>query len=225
MTLWQKLLSFFPAFANGNTGAAATLDFTKGGVQSATLNAANVTLTFVLPPGACRLTALLTQDGVGGRLVTWPGIVTWIGGTPPTLIAGAGLTSEVDLLWDGTTCWGSYPSAEGTGLGAVEEVRFAITTAAAQNSATSLPNNAVVIDAELDITTPYSGGATIEVGNAGAPSALMLTTDNTATSTGLYAVHQDTVWAGPATILVTVAGAPAAGAGVCIVRYVKVPQV
>jgi hypothetical protein len=50
------------------------------------------------------------------------------------------------------------------------------------------------------------------------------TADNVPQSTGLYAVHQDTTWAGPALILVTVGGAPGAGAGVCIVRYVVNPQ-
>jgi hypothetical protein len=109
--------------------------------------------------------------------------------------------------------------------GGVQEIRFAITNAAAQNSVTSIPSGAIVVDAELDITTPYSGGATITVGNAGSPALLMGTTDNNPQANGLYQVHQDTTYAGgPATVLVTIAGAPAAGAGFAIVRYIQTPQ-
>jgi hypothetical protein len=109
--------------------------------------------------------------------------------------------------------------------GAVQEIRFAITNAAAQNSVTQIPNNAIVVDAELDIVTPYSGGATITVGNAGSPALLMAAGDSNPQAAGLYQDHQDTVYTGgPATVLVTVAGAPAAGAGFCIVRYVQATQ-
>jgi hypothetical protein len=109
--------------------------------------------------------------------------------------------------------------------GGVQEIRFAIGTGAAQNSVTQIPNGAIVVDAELDIVTPYSGGATISVGNAGTPNLLMLTTDSNPQAAGLYQVHQDTVYAGgPATVLVTVAGGPVAGAGFAIVRYVQGPQ-
>jgi hypothetical protein len=104
--------------------------------------------------------------------------------------------------------------------GAVREIRTAITNAAAQNSATLIPANAIVLDAQLDIVTPYSAGATISVGQAGSVSLLQLTTDNLATVAGLYEVEQDTAWGAAAlAVLVTVTGAPAAGAGFVVVRY------
>lgn len=107
----------------------------------------------------------------------------------------------------------------------VQEIRFAITTAASQSSATQVPSGSIVVDAEVDITTPYSGGATITIGNSGTPSAFMGTGDNNPQSVGLYSAHQDTVWPGAtASVLVTVAGAPAAGAGFAIIRYVPAPQ-
>jgi hypothetical protein len=108
--------------------------------------------------------------------------------------------------------------------GAVQEVRFAITTGATQNSATTLPNNAIVIACELDITTPYSGGATIKVGNSTTTDLLMGTAQNDPQLAALYSLSQDTTFTPSATILVTVAGAPGAGAGFCIVRYVATPQ-
>jgi hypothetical protein len=109
--------------------------------------------------------------------------------------------------------------------GGVQEIRFAITTAAAQNSVTSIPNGAIVVDAELSIVTPYTGGTTITVGNAGSPALLMAATDSAPGAAGLYQVMQDTTFTGgPATVLVTIAGGPVAGAGFAIVRYVQAPQ-
>jgi hypothetical protein len=120
---------------------------------------------------------------------------------------------------------GGSSSPSGGGTAAVTEVKFAIGIDATQTSATIIPANATIVDAELDISTPYDAGTTIEVGSATSLALLQSTTDNVATSTGLYAVHQDTPWgAAGSKVTVTVAGAPAAGAGACIVRYVETPQ-
>ena len=109
--------------------------------------------------------------------------------------------------------------------GGVQEIRFALGTGAAQNSVTQIPNNALVISTEINVTTPYSGGATITVGNAGTPALLQATTDNNPQAAGIYQVMGDTSYTGgPATVLVTIAGAPVAGVGACIVRYVQAAQ-
>jgi hypothetical protein len=107
MALWQKLLAFFPKLAKGNSGAAPSVDWTKGTTQSMTLNSATVTPTFVSPPGGTDLKLFLTQDGTGGRVVSWPGSVTWIGNGPPSLFSAAGSVTEVLFYFDGTTYFGS----------------------------------------------------------------------------------------------------------------------
>jgi hypothetical protein len=109
----------------------------------------------------------------------------------------------------------------GGASGAVQEIRFAIGTGASQASATSIPASAYVTECTVEITTPYSGGTTISVGQTGGSATLFqLTTDNLATANGLYTVNQDTLTAGaPATVSVTIAGAPAAGVGVVIVKF------
>jgi hypothetical protein len=113
---------------------------------------------------------------------------------------------------------GSIPSlTEGVNVA----VRFAITNAAAQNSVSSLPALAVILRAFLDITTPYSAGATITVGTAAVPAAFMDTGDSTPQTNDLYDAPQDVVTTLGGTVLVTVAGAPAAGAGTCCVVYCK----
>jgi len=48
----------------------------------------------------------------------------------------------------------------------VQEIRFPIGTAAAQDSGTPIPNGAIIGERYLDIKTPYSPGATIQGGGA-----------------------------------------------------------
>lgn len=109
----------------------------------------------------------------------------------------------------------------GGASGAVQEIRFAIGTGALQTSTTSIPANAFITEATVEITTPYTGGTTISVGQTGgAVNLFQLTTDNLATANGQYMVQQDTQGgAAPATVSVTIAGAPGAGVGVVIVKF------
>lgn len=108
----------------------------------------------------------------------------------------------------------------GGASGAIQEIRFAISTASTA-SATQLPASCQVTEATVEITTPYSGGTTISVGQtSGSATLFQLTTDNLATAAGLYQVMQDTgASATPATVSVTIAGAPSAGAGFVIVKF------
>jgi hypothetical protein len=109
--------------------------------------------------------------------------------------------------------------------GGVQLIRFAITTTAAQNSVTQIPSGAIVLSSFFDIQTPFTAGTTLTMGNAGSPALLMGTTDSDATTIGIYEVPQDTAFTpGPATLLVTVAGGPIAGAGFACVEYVQGPQ-
>jgi hypothetical protein len=105
---------------------------------------------------------------------------------------------------------------------AIMEIRFAVGTAATSSSVASIPANAQITEAELSVTTPFSGGTTISVGQTGSTSLLMATGDITATLANIYQDMQDTAWgASPLPVLVTVGGAPAAGAAVCIVKYTE----
>jgi hypothetical protein len=105
----------------------------------------------------------------------------------------------------------------------VLEIRIAVALATV-SSVTSIPIGAIVIEAELDVTTPYTGGATISLGQAGAVTEFQLTTDNNPQANGLYQVPQDTAAASTNPLLVTVAGGPVAGVATAIVRYVVTPQ-
>lgn len=108
--------------------------------------------------------------------------------------------------------------------GVVREIRFVLGTSASQSSTTQIPANAIVTKVQLSITTPYSGGGTISVGQTGSASLLMATGDNNPQSAGIYEVNVDTSWGGsPLAVLATVGGSPAAGAAELIVHYISTP--
>jgi hypothetical protein len=108
-----------------------------------------------------------------------------------------------------------------TGTGLVKRVRFTFNNGATTSSAFSLPSGAVVSNCQIKITTPFSGGATISVGQSGHVSDFQTTSDNNpqGTANDIYEKIQDSAVAGIGAVLVTVGGSPAAGAGVCIVDY------
>jgi hypothetical protein len=124
-----------------------------------------------------------------------------IGSTTDKLVAG----STVDSLF---------------GFALVQEIRFPISTAAIQASGTFIPAGGIVTSARLDIVTPYSAGAAVQVGQSATASQLMSASDSNPQVAGLYVVDQDTPWGPPAAVVVSVTGAPGEGAGFCIVSYI-----
>lgn len=123
-------------------------------------------------------------------------------------------------VWDtGSSSW--LLEANPQIAGAIREVRMPITNAASQSSATQIPANAYIQSVLLNITTPYSAGATISVGQTGSAALLMGTGDNLATVAGRYSIdEEDIAWGASAlSVLVTVSGAPSAGAGDVVVEY------
>lgn len=165
---------------------------------------------------------LLWDDGSGaGNMVVLAAKAQMVITT--TAFSGGTITLKADTpyIWD--TVSTSWVNAGGTSLsGAVREIRYAITNAASQDSASLIPANAIGVTTQVEVVTPYSGGATISVGQAGSLALLQATTDNLATAAGTYETQQDTAWGAAAlAVRTTVAGAPAAGAGFVIVRYTQ----
>ncbi len=98
---------------HGNTGASYTIpDVTTATIHRITLNAATVTLTFPTAATGKSFVIEATQDGTGGRLITWPGTVKWPAATAPTL---ATVAAHVDVLtfvcYDGTNWRGALAGA------------------------------------------------------------------------------------------------------------------
>ena len=116
-------------------------------------------------------------------------------------------------------------NSSGSLSGGIQVIDFPIGIAATQDSVTSILLNAIVYSCTVQVVTPYSPGTVITVGRVGALDLLQLATDNAPTLANLYQVVQRTPW-GAATlpVRVSVAGAPAVGAGFCSVQY-SVPDV
>ena len=117
------------------------------------------------------------------------------------------------------------PAAPATGDEA--RIRYVIGTGATQDSVSKLPTGARVLDCWVEITTTYSAGATISFGQAGFLTSFQVTTDNNpqGVSGDIYANPQDTaIPVSNAVVRTTIAGAPAAGAGVVVVEY-AIPNV
>lgn len=164
---------------------------------------------------------LLFDDGSGAGNMS---ILTAVEGRTIAVtdtLSGGTVSFDADsiYIWDADgTQWVKIGDI-GSVTGAIRMIRFTISNAAAQNSVNSIPQNARVRRAWLEVTTPYSGGASISLGYTGATTAFMGTGDNTPQKAAAYEVDQDTQVPTAQTVLVTVGGAPAAGAGVVIVEF------
>jgi hypothetical protein len=102
-----------PVHAVGNSGTALTIDATNaaGWVKTITLTG-NCVMTITAPGVVGRtytLELVLTQDGTGGRTVTWPGSVQWPGGVAPVLSTAAAAVDRIVLITynNGTTWFGN----------------------------------------------------------------------------------------------------------------------
>lgn len=162
--------------------------------------------------------AILWDDGSGAGNVTVLGPTT---GQPifvTTSLTGGTFTfnANTEYIWTGSTWTNVAPSVSG----AVFCIDLAIGTGASQSSVTIIPANAIILRSTVTITTPYSAGATIAVGQTGTTGLLQATTDSTPQTADNYDAPQRTAWgASPLALLVTVGGAPAAGAGFVTVQY------
>jgi hypothetical protein len=93
---------------NASATGAVDLDLAAGNAFALTLTG-NVTLSFANEPGAgvaLGVSVACTQDGTGGRTVTWPAGVLWAGGTPPTLSTAGGARDLFALVRLGGVWYG-----------------------------------------------------------------------------------------------------------------------
>ena len=92
----------------GNTTSATTINWNDGNVQEKVLNASSTTFTFSNPNDAATYILILKQNNAGSYTVTWPGSVTWAGGTTPTMTATANKYDIYTFVYDGSKYFGSY---------------------------------------------------------------------------------------------------------------------
>lgn len=163
---------------------------------------------------------ILWDDGSGSGTVTvLPAvvgneIVTTAAFTGGTVTFGA----NQNYVWTGTAWTNISPNVNG----AIYTVDFVIGTAASQSSVSSIPAGAIILRADVSVTTPYSAGALIALGQTGTTALLQGTGDNFPTVADIYLASQRTAWGASALpVLVTITGAPSAGAGTVTVQYTQ----
>ncbi len=139
-------------------------------------------------------------------------------------LSGGTISFDPDTIyiWDADgTAWVAIGDI-GSVTGSSRIIRFPIDNSASQDSTFSIPANARVLRCDVEITTAYSGGASIQVGNTSTANLIQTTSDNKPQSSSgkIYSVDQDTAWGGSASVVrVAVGGTPAAGAGVVVVEF------
>ncbi|PKM98896.1 MAG: hypothetical protein CVU79_01205 [Elusimicrobia bacterium HGW-Elusimicrobia-3] len=100
---------FSSEYNNGNSGTAKTIAWANGNMQAVTLTG-NVTFTFspVSASGAANLILRVAQDATGGRSVTWPAAVKWLGGAAAALSTNANAVDIVTFYFDGASYYGGF---------------------------------------------------------------------------------------------------------------------
>ena len=93
--------------STGTTTSATTINFNNGNVQEVVLGD-NTTFTFSNPNAGATYILVVRQSSGGSNTVTWPGTVTWAGGTTPTMTATANKFDVYTFIYDGSRYFASY---------------------------------------------------------------------------------------------------------------------
>jgi hypothetical protein len=133
-----------------------------------------------------------------------------------TGLSAVGPNGQVLTVVSGVPAWSSPTS------GSAGPIRFPITTTATQNSITTIPGGSLVTRVAVRVTSAFSGGTTIQIGNSTLASLLMATgtIDTSLATPGLYDLPLDVLW-GSSTlpVQVSIGGSPSLGAGYVLVLY------
>lgn len=165
--------------------------------------------------------SLLWDDGsnTGNVAIIAPALGDSI--IPTIALTGGTLTfvANQQYVYVGSTVYWQQMSADVPG--AEYAIQFAIGHGASTYSSTTIiPAGALVLSTTINITTPFSAGATISVGQTGSTSLLQGTGDNTPQTDDAYCSNIQTAWGGSAlAVLVTIGDSPSAGAGTCTVLF------
>ena len=111
---WGELLPVFPVTSSGG---ALSIDLSAARVFSLILteNVGAFTITQVPPltaQASVQFVLYAKQDATGGYLITWPGSVTWLGGSAPAQSTAAFAVDVYEFIsFNGTSWYGSKRTA------------------------------------------------------------------------------------------------------------------
>ncbi len=135
-----------------SSGSSYTIDLSTADEFNITLTA-NCTISFsnILGSNLTRFVVTLVQDGTGSRTVTWPGSVTWVSGTTPTLnTAAASFDTFVFQTYNGGTNVYGYT----TGTEPISAYSLI------ENNASSLTQRSILNFADTGLVATDNAGAT-----------------------------------------------------------------
>jgi len=92
-------------YDNGNSGTAATIDWSRSNLQQITLDN-DCTFTFTNPTEGQSCKLYIIQDGVGGHVITWPSL-TWDKNVEPTWSTLSGILNIAFLDYFGSAWVGA----------------------------------------------------------------------------------------------------------------------
>ena len=127
-----------------SSGSSYTIDLSTADEFNITLTA-NCTISFsnILASNLTRFVVTLVQDGTGSRTVTWPGSVTWVSGTTPTLnTAAASFDTFVFQTYNGGT--NVYGYTTGTEPISAYTTVQNNTTPVTQRAILNFPNSSII---------------------------------------------------------------------------------
>jgi len=104
---------YSPSNSKGNSGSGTvTFNWNDSNIQTVTLTG-NCTFAFSNPQSGGSYQIVITQDGTGGRTITWP-TVYWQNKTTPLLSNSANTIDVITLLYDGSKYLGLIAKNFGT---------------------------------------------------------------------------------------------------------------
>jgi hypothetical protein len=162
---------------------------------------------------------LLWDDGsnTGNVVIITPSLGDTIIST--VALTGGTLTfvSSQPYVYVGSTVYWQNMSADVAGAAYV--IQMTVGHSATYTSTTVIPAGSTILSACLNVTTPYTAAATVEIGQTGTLALLLGTADNTCTVQGNYCSNIQTAWGASALPVVVTTSAPAAGAGTVVIIY------
>jgi hypothetical protein len=93
--------------STGTTTSATTISWDSGNIQELVLGA-NTTFTFTNGKAGATYILVVQQSSGGNNTITWPGSVTWAGGSTPTMTITANRFDVYTFIYDGNKYFGSY---------------------------------------------------------------------------------------------------------------------
>lgn len=140
-------------------------------------------------------------------------------------LTGGSISLDGSSIYSWRTSSSSWQKISDIGSlsGGLQEIHIPITSASATfDSITIIPANYNIRQVDLKVTTAFSSGTTIQVGNTSVPNLIMNISDGKPEQVGIYSELQNTEWGVSDSIVrVSIGGSPIAGAGIVMVRYVN----